>query len=31
MRQTMRLIDGDALTEKCGGWYTEEGTEEGTC
>lgn len=25
----MRLIDADALTEKCGKWYTEEGTEEG--
>ena len=25
----MRLIDGDALIEKCGEWYTEEGCEEG--
>ena len=25
----MRLIDADALTEKCGDWYVEEGTEEG--
>ena len=25
----MRLIDADALTAKCGEWYTEEGTEEG--
>lgn len=25
----MRLIDADALTEKYGDWYTEEGTEEG--
>lgn len=25
----MRLIDGDALIEKCGEWYTEEGPEEG--
>ena len=25
----MRLIDADALVEKCGSWYTEEGTEEG--
>ena len=24
-----RLIDADALTEKCGDWYVEEGTEEG--
>lgn len=24
-----RLIDADALVEKCGNWYTEEGTEEG--
>jgi hypothetical protein len=24
-----RLIDADALTEKYGDWYTEEGTEEG--
>ena len=24
-----KLIDADALIEKCGGWYTEEGTEEG--
>ena len=24
-----RLIDADALTAKCGEWYTEEGTEEG--
>ena len=25
----MRLIDADALTEKCGDWYVEEGTAEG--
>lgn len=25
----MRLINADALTEKYGDWYTEEGTEEG--
>ena len=25
----MRTIDADALTEKCGDWYVEEGTEEG--
>ena len=25
----MRLIDADALIEKCGGWYVEEGTESG--
>ena len=25
----MRAIDADALTEKYGDWYTEEGTEEG--
>lgn len=25
----MRLIDADALIEKCGEWYTEEGSEEG--
>lgn len=25
----MRLIDADALKEKCGDWYTEEGPEEG--
>lgn len=25
----MRLIDADALIEKCGEWYVEEGTEEG--
>ena len=25
----MRPIDADALTEKCGDWYVEEGTEEG--
>ena len=25
----MRLIDADALIEKCGEWYTEEGLEEG--
>jgi len=25
----MRLIDADALIEKCGDWYVEEGTEEG--
>lgn len=25
----MRLIDGDALIDKYGDWYTEEGTEEG--
>ena len=25
----MRIIDADALREKCGEWYTEEGTEEG--
>lgn len=25
----MRMIDADALTEKCGDWYVEEGTEEG--
>lgn len=25
----MRLIDADALIEKCGTWYTEEGPEEG--
>lgn len=24
-----RLIDADAMSEKYGGWYTEEGTEEG--
>lgn len=24
-----RMIDADALIEKCGEWYTEEGTEEG--
>ena len=24
-----KLIDADALIEKCGDWYTEEGTEEG--
>ena len=27
--QTMRLIDADALIEKYGEWYTEEGCEEG--
>ena len=25
----MRLIDADALIEKCGDWYVEEGTESG--
>lgn len=25
----MRMIDADALIEKCGDWYVEEGTEEG--
>ena len=25
----MRMIDADALTEKCGDWYVEEGSEEG--
>ena len=25
----MRPIDADALIEKCGGWYVEEGTESG--
>ena len=25
----MRLIDADALIEKCGNWYVEEGTESG--
>lgn len=25
----MRLIDADTLIEKCGEWYTEEGSEEG--
>ena len=25
----MRLIDADALIEKCGDWYVEEGPEEG--
>ena len=25
----MRMIDADALIEKCGGWYVEEGTESG--
>ena len=25
----MRIIDADALIEKCGGWYVEEGTESG--
>ena len=25
----MRAIDGDALIDKYGDWYTEEGTEEG--
>lgn len=27
--KTTRLIDADALTDKYGDWYTEEGTEEG--